>query len=107
MSYEKGLDEDRPDPQLDQGDRHPHEPQALEADGQPGAGLGGDVPEEVPPYLQGGGPAYVGHSRLDSRNINTPIASLSFTVTWCQKWDPCFGRQFLLTVTTTPHSLKS
>ena len=53
--YVNGLDKDRPDPQLDQGDRHPHEPQALEADGQPGAGLGGDEPEASPALLLRGG----------------------------------------------------
>ena len=84
--YENGLDEDRPDPQQDQGDRHPHEPQALEADGQPGAGLGGDVPEASPALLLEGVALAAPHSILDYRDINTtycPSAFLCFSRTPC------------------------
>ena len=75
--YENGLNKDRPDPQLGQGDRHPHEPQALEADGQPGSGLGGDVPGASPALLQEG-VSLAGHSTLDYRDINTTICLSAF-----------------------------
>ena len=76
--YENGLNKDRPDPQLDQGDRHPHEPQALEADGQPGAGLGGDVPEDSPALLLEGVALAAPHSILDYRDINTTYCHSAF-----------------------------
>ena len=76
--YENGLDKDRPDPQRDQGDRHPHGPQALEAGGQPGAGLGGDEPEASPALLLRGGRPVGRHSVLDYRNINTTYCPSAF-----------------------------